>query len=910
MEYEETGFVTFKFNGKAHRVKTAFGGSLIPGFRRPVIGDRCGSTYSPFEGKIYSVKLFSKPLPVSPKTSPGKKVSVKKAARSAPRKKPSLSVNAGFSRAAFFRDEKDAVVKAHIFNTFPQTAFVSRITVDLQGTEQQKPSHAALKIAPGKYGVFPVKVNTNLMVGEYKCNVSFTARIGKMQEKQYKMSFPIYICPKDFERFPIYTEAVYQKAVENLEYLGMNERYPAPLGVFLDKTYANAVNNYMTNYIRNFDNMLYRGFRYRGLFRLMNERWSKIYPRTNRNGKKLASTEVSNPELIKLVEKCAEQGSVFLNHPAVVDINLNEEMRDLTAPSFSGHEQKAFKAFSGMDIPGNVMRKTSPVNYKTAREFPANRVISEKDPLYTYYQWFWRGGDGWPGLDGKIASIFKKNFKTPIAARYEPANRMPPVWYLSPEIDIVGNWAYLTPEPLNSYAMASELNAFAAQNKHKDMGILGHITLLMYRGASAPRGQKVTPEPAWVKKFPRANYITVAPDLVQEALYLQFARKISGLSFHGYNAIYDSTIGWGYICSNHDTKYAMRDFFLNVAQKLGLLAKHLPERKVEVAALHSFASFVYAQRGSWGHQSWMFDSNLAMMRGNLMPGVIFEDQILRDGFGDLKVLVLTYCDVLPANVAQKIRDFQAKGGIVVGDPFTTPAIMPDLMIRPVERTQDPVKDKKALQEAGLGLRKALQGLYEPYTAASNADLLTHVRSHNEADYLFVVNDKRTFGNYVGQYGLLQEKGMPNSGTVTIRRNAGVVYDMIRGKEVPFTSAKGSTTIRVDFSTNDGRIFLLLPEKIGAVKADFPAKLKRGGCADLVSSLYGSSGRKIMAMHPMQILVTMPDGRKTDESTYGLFKDGVFTRKISIAGNAPAGIWKITVRELASGAEKSLTFLVQ
>ncbi|MBO5725322.1 MAG: hypothetical protein J6S58_10885, partial [Lentisphaeria bacterium] len=97
VEYEETGFVTFKFNGKAHRVKTAFGGSLIPGFRRPVIGDRCGSTYSPFEGKIYSVKLFSKPLPVSPKTSPGKKVSVKKAARSAPRKKPSLSVNAGFS---------------------------------------------------------------------------------------------------------------------------------------------------------------------------------------------------------------------------------------------------------------------------------------------------------------------------------------------------------------------------------------------------------------------------------------------------------------------------------------------------------------------------------------------------------------------------------------------------------------------------------------------------------------------------------------------------------------------------------------------------------------------------------------------------------------------------------------------
>ena len=391
---------------------------------------------------------------------------------------------------------------------------------------------------------------------------------------------------------------------------------------------------------------------------------------------------------------------------------------------------------------------------------------------------------------------------------------------------------------------------------------------------------------------------------------MQIARKVSGLYFHGYNAIFDSKVGWNYICSNHDTKFAVRDFFLNVAQPLGPVVKRVPERPVEVAALHSFASFVYAGRGSWGGRTWMFESNLAMLRGNLMPGVIFEDQILRDGFGKIKVLVLTYCDVLPEKVVQKLREFQDKGGILVGDPFTTPAIMPDLMITPVERTRNPVQDKAALQKAGLDLRAMLASKYTPYTGTSNPDLLTWVRSDKAADYLFVINDKRTFGDYIGQYGLVQEKGLPNSGFVTINRKAGAVYDLIRNAEVPFTVKNNVTTIPVQFKTCDGRALLILPEKVGQISFAVPRSADLGGSFTLTAKLAGSSGKPITSLHPLKITVKSADGTITDESGYSVFENGSFTRKITIPKNAAKGTWSITVREAAAGKDLTRQFTVK
>ena len=62
VEYDPAGMVTFSIDGKKTTDKSAFGGSLAEGIRRPVIGDRCGSSYAPFDGHIYWMKLYSEPV--------------------------------------------------------------------------------------------------------------------------------------------------------------------------------------------------------------------------------------------------------------------------------------------------------------------------------------------------------------------------------------------------------------------------------------------------------------------------------------------------------------------------------------------------------------------------------------------------------------------------------------------------------------------------------------------------------------------------------------------------------------------------------------------------------------------------------------------------------------------------------
>ena len=65
VEYDPNGTVTFSVDGQNTVVKTPFEGPLAPGFRKPVIGDRCGSRYCPLEGNIYWLKLYSAPAPAA-----------------------------------------------------------------------------------------------------------------------------------------------------------------------------------------------------------------------------------------------------------------------------------------------------------------------------------------------------------------------------------------------------------------------------------------------------------------------------------------------------------------------------------------------------------------------------------------------------------------------------------------------------------------------------------------------------------------------------------------------------------------------------------------------------------------------------------------------------------------------------
>lgn len=428
--------------------------------------------------------------------------------------------------------------------------------------------------------------------------------------------------------------------------------------------------------------------------------------------------------------------------------------------------------------------------------------------------------------------------------------------------------------------------------------------IIAYRSLSAPQGKVLKNPPEWTKKYPDAQYVTLAPDLMRIALWTQISRHVSAVMLHGHNCLYEYVpkFHWEtYICTNTETRDAVKEVLAGVVGKLGPVLKRVPERPAEVAVLESFASAIFAERGTYGSSGWGFDAVLMLLWANLSPKIIYEETILRDGFGKLKVLVMPHCDVLPKGVYEAVCRFQEKGGLIVGDEFLVLGITPDIHVDSIRRDRDKPQETKAARTAsGCRIRKELSPYYTPYAAASNPDLVTHVRSSGNADYLFVINDKRTFGDYFGPYGMIAEKGVPNQGTVTVNREAGAVYDLVQSKKVEFRSQNGKTEIPVDFKGSGGKLFLLLPEAIGRVALVMPETAVAGKAFRINAGIFDKKGKTVNTIHPIAVKIRNPDGILTDDSTSAALENGAYTQSISIPLNEKNGFWSVTVEDLASG----------
>jgi hypothetical protein len=335
----------------------------------------------------------------------------------------------------------------------------------------------------------------------------------------------------------------------------------------------------------------------------------------------------------------------------------------------------------------------------------------------------------------------------------------------------------------------------------------------------------------------------------------------------------------GYQFTNPESIHAISNVFHEVGIPLGPLFRAVPERKPEVAVLESYASTFFAGRGSWGWDGWIYQCGIMVTCANLQPYVLYEEEVAKDGIpSTVKVIVAPHCDVLTKTTFDALKSFQAKGGIVVGDRYLVPGILPDLPLEGFRRTwKDGAGDNAALHAAALKLKKGLSPFYRPPADSSNEHIVTAVRSWKTADYLFAINDKRVFGDYVGQWGMVMEKGAPNSAEVTIRRKAGAVYDLVAHRKVPHrTLPNGDTAIDVEYTTNDGRVFLVSERPLAKLKA----RLKDG----LLTVT--SPDRDVMI--PVGVFA---EGAKP---YYGVVKDGTFS--CAVKGG------KVKVLNLADGSE--------
>ena len=841
-----------------------------------VIGDRFGSTQYRFCGKIRNVRLYSFP--------------------------PQVVRLLRKSRLSFVRGESDTTCSFIVWNPSDETlknvkaeitidgktiqqdigdiAAKSRTTMAFRGPEATQVSEHPLKV------LISAQTKEGLITDEF----SGKYRIGPQMPPD---DFPVLLWNAGELDPGIDTCLEYGVTLDlfRADYYGLDGRD-------IDIVQGN-VNPLLDDYIA-------KGLRRAGSYGFgHNGDETRKYPRYDRAGKPVVKNiEASNPDYKKRSDEVAEKAAkVFSGNPAFGVLLINSEVRDSSMPSFGKYEPAAFEKYAGYPIPETVVARAYQP-YWTIDGFPFSRIVPDDDKILTFYRWYWSQGDGWNNVHSGVNQQFHKYIKGPFWTFYDPAVRVPPVWGSGGDVDVISQWTYAYPDPIKASVATDEL--FAMAKGHPGQKVMSMTQIICYRNQTAPVEVKVDNEPDWVKESPKGPFISIPPDSLRASIWSIISRPVQGIMFHGAASCWGRPGDKGYVTTNPDTKVMFKKVINGVVKPLGPTLKRIPDRPHEVAILESFASTVYAHRGSWGWGgSWVADSNLMLQWAHLSPSVIYEEEILRDGFGDLKVLCLFDCDVLTEGVFRKIQEFQEKGGIVVADENVSPLIVADVAIRRYIRGGPAKECKEALQKISSELRKKLDATYRPYADSDNLDFVTRVRTYKNADYLFVINDKRTYGDYLGPWRNTMEKGLPNSGTVTMKRKSAVVYDLVAHRKVNFSVVNGETIIPLVFDTNDGRLLLAMDSEIEKVNCDVKQNGKVCSSVKLTGTILDKKGKVIDALIPIHINIYAPDGKLLDGSGAACAVGGKID--FDFKTTPQAGKWRVEVKELASEKSGVVTF---
>lgn len=632
------------------------------------------------------------------------------------------------------------------------------------------------------------------------------------------------------------------------------------------------------------------------------------YRRRDRNGDPYPKFNLcGNFSEIQELGKCnaASLARTFQDYPAWDMTLINTEIRDATALCFHDHDRQAFKEYAGFEIPDEAEQAYG-ISYLQLTDFPRDRVIPDDYPLLKFYRWFWKNGDGWNKLHSQLHQGIK-NHRPDVRTWFDPAVRCPSIYGSGGDVDILSNWTYTHLGPELTGLATDQLMAMAGGSTKKQ-DVMKMTQLFWKRFEVAPKPLD-SYQAEWEKTQPDARFFTISPDHLKIAFWSKISRPVKGIMYHGWASIVNTGHG-GYRYTHPDTATALAGLIENIIKPLGPTLVQIPDRQSQVAFLESFSSQMFAGRGTrgWG-RGWGGSSYLIARYAHLQPEIIYEETILQKGLLPYKILLLMHCDVLPQGVVDSVIAFQRAGGILIADENLCPAISPDILIESDQLTRIEENDKQVLQQKARQLRELLDPHFQRYSDASNMDLFTRVRTSNSADYLFVYNDKRTYGNYVGHHKRVMENGVANSGTVQLLRQKGFVYDLTEHRQIHCKERGNQLQIPVELPPGGGKLFLATTEAISSISIRLSEPAQRKFPLIVKVQVLDPSGLPCDAVVPLEVRILDSLGRLSEFSGHYGAKDGTAQLQLDLAGNAPTGIWKVQVRELASGLSQEKEFQV-
>ncbi|HRD05669.1 MAG TPA: hypothetical protein PK942_13195, partial [Verrucomicrobiota bacterium] len=497
---------------------------------------------------------------------------------------------------------------------------------------------------------------------------------------------------------------------------------------------------------------------------------------------------------------------------------------------------------------------------------------------------------------------------------HDPAVRVASVYGSGGQADVISQWTYSYPDPIRIGLATDELLAMARGADHPQR-VMKMTQIIWYRSQTAPlaKGDEVRKgaRSPWEDTEPDAAFLTIAPMHLREAFWTKLARPVQGIMYHGWGSLVPDTGESAYRYTHPQTRHELRRLIKAVVEPLGPTLLQVPDRPADVAFLESFASQMFARRGTYGWgNGWAGDAYQALLWARLQPEIVFDETVARGGLDRFRILVMMDCDVLTARVVSRVRAFQQAGGIVVADERLCPAITADVVIPSYTRTRKADQDRTALMAKAAELRAALGDRYQPYSDSSTPDIVTRCRAYGNTDYLFAVNDQREFGDYVGQHGLVMENGLPTEATLSLARPRGHVYDLAAGRELEPIPGRSPLQIRREFGPGEGCVLMVTAAAIAGVRIEAPRQAVAGQSIPCGISVVDADGQPLNAVVPLQVEISDPAGAEAEWSGFHGARDGRLQLHLAIAPNDRPGLWRIYARELASGRAAAAYFRVE
>lgn len=878
--YDGKGISEFYLDGENIGASDLEGrGPLTAGSYALSIGDRYGSIGERLLGRIFRVRISNHALSF---------ISGK------------VLLELESVRTAFARMEKGAALKVRVHNDSLQAIENASLQVEIPGVPNA--SHGLPHLGVGESTLVNLPIDTSLRTDQYVG--SLIVRGANSRDLSEKTLIALTIVPRSLTYMPVVLWG--SGELEDLKDIGFTHQivYPANDGhVWRNGAEAGSTSVASVASLKEkLDEMYAMGLRGVGTLRpgryVGESAQLTEYRRVDRNGELYARKNVDGqfPRVQEFARELGEAvANSFSDTPGLDGALIHTEVRDGTQISFTDVSRKAYRDFSGEEIPSEV---TAPrgYNYKNISDFPKNRVVSDDDRYLKFYRWFWKEGDAWPKLNSQVHDGLKTAGRDRFWTFFDPAVRAPSIWGSGGNVDYLSQWTYTYPDPLKIGLAGDEL--FAMAEGRPGQGVMNMTQIIWYRSQTT-NDPKPGEAHEWEK--PEAKFISIAPDHLSEALWIKLTRPVQGIMYHGWGSLTGAKHG-SYKLTNPETRERLTELTREVVKPLGPTLLQVPDRKTDVAFLESFASQMFANRGTYGWGTgWGLDAYLIANYAGLQPDIVYDETITERGLGQYKVLFLMHCDVLTESVVQKIQEFQREGGIIVADEFLTPAIQPDIFLPSIRRGAPDVT-KKQHQQKAAELLEQLAGYYERSLVSSNPEVLVRSRPYKNAEYVFTINDHRTYGDYVGRYKKVMEKGLPSQSRISLNRSSGFVYDLMNSRQVQADRQDGKLQFSVDLKGGEGNLFLVTDQQADSLQITAAQAVKRGESTSVTIQLNDKNGKALSAVVPLEVTIRDAENRIAEGSGYYGAADGKLTMNLDIASNDATGKWQIEVREGLTGAK--------